>query len=671
MERATMPKSTDQVMGLTDLELLDREDLIAIIKRMMNGGLNLNFYGKRTAMEISKKVRPRVTRRIKDLHVGSPEDQSKNIILEGENLQAMVTLYKFRGQIDLILTDPPYNTGNDFRYNDRWDEDPNDPDLGPLVSLEDGSRHTKWMKFMWPRIQLMKAMLKPFGVLAICIDHRELYRLGSMLDEIFGEKNRIGIINWQKAYSPKSDSKHISTATEYVLVYAKDIDRAKTGLEPRTEKMNSRFSNPDNDPEGDWDSGDAAAKESRLTLSYAIQSPFTGNLFYPYGDPHTSHWVRSKESMKEWLEGWGSKYEEKDIGDNVEIKKNGKKITAKALIIKGCKFSQGKVIGSEDVLAEARKRAEAILKGKTWPSLIFTDNGKGGPRLKRYLKKIKQGKVSMTWWADEDFEAPLEIDSVSWPHKESGHSQTGINELDAIVGKGHGFETAKPLKLIQKIIHLWCPPNGLVMDPFAGSGTTGHAVLALNGQSGTDRRFILIEQGRPEKGDSYARSLTADRLRRVIKGEWVNGKGLPLGGGFEFRALTGHIDAKTVLFMKKDELVDVVITSHWDSGSRNSPNLIRIEDPKFNYLVGKNQQGEGYFIIWNNGGPVGQLDVDSYELVLQDAKKAGIKPPYNVYARYEVYQSRNVHFYKIPDKILSHLGLNESSDPYNEEGSDA
>ena len=193
-------KSIDNAVDLTDLELLDREELISVIKRMMNGGLSLNFHGKRTAMEISKKVRPRVTRRIKDLHVGSPEDQSKNILIEGENLQAMVTLYKFRGNIDLILTDPPYNTGNDFRYNDRWDEDPNDPDLGPLVSLEDGSRHTKWMKFMWPRLQLMKAMLKPSGVLAICIDHRELYRLGSMLDEIFGEKNRIGIINTTAQY---------------------------------------------------------------------------------------------------------------------------------------------------------------------------------------------------------------------------------------------------------------------------------------------------------------------------------------------------------------------------------------------------------------------------------------------------------------------------------------
>src|SRR6478735_7790092 len=120
------------------LELLDREDLIAIVKRAVNGGVSLSFHGKRTAMEIARRVRPRVIRRVKDLHVGSPEAQSQNLIIEGENLQAMVTLYKYRGQIDLILTDPPYNTGNDFRYNDKWDKDPNDPDLGELVPRDDG-----------------------------------------------------------------------------------------------------------------------------------------------------------------------------------------------------------------------------------------------------------------------------------------------------------------------------------------------------------------------------------------------------------------------------------------------------------------------------------------------------------------------------------------------------
>jgi adenine-specific DNA-methyltransferase len=207
--------------------------------------------------------------------------------------------------------------------------------------------------------------------------------------------------------------------------------------------------------------------------------------------------------------------------------------------------------------------------------------------------------------------------------------------------------------------------NGLVLDPYAGSGTTGHAILELNNETGSDRRFILVEQGSPENGDKYARSLTWERLKNAITGLRLNEAGkltksaTPLGGGFEFRMLTNQIDAKTVLSMRRDELIDVVITSHWEIGKRGAPTLIRIDDPKtYTYLVGRNEEDEGYFIIWDGDGPVGQLDTDTYRIVLQEGKKAALKPPYHVYARYEVYQSKNVYFYKIPDKILAHLGLN-------------
>jgi adenine-specific DNA-methyltransferase len=135
-------------------------------------------------MEIARRVRPRVMRRESRLHVGPAKQQSRNLLVEGENLQAMVTLYKFRGLIDLILTDPPYNTGQSFRYNDRWDVDPNDPDLGTIVSEEDGSRHTKWIKAMMPRLQMMKAMLKPSGVCAVCIGvHDNSFRRTPDLNE--------------------------------------------------------------------------------------------------------------------------------------------------------------------------------------------------------------------------------------------------------------------------------------------------------------------------------------------------------------------------------------------------------------------------------------------------------------------------------------------------------
>ena len=662
---------------LAGIELLDQEDLIRLVRSMMSNGVALTFHGKRSAKEISRKVRPRVMRREPRLHVGTPTEQSRNLLIEGENLQTMVTLYKYRGEVDLIVTDPPYNTGQQFRYNDKWDEDPNDPDLGTLVAKDDGSRHTKWIKAMMPRLQMMKAMLRPSGVIAICIDENELFHLGMLMDEVFDEDNRLAIINWQKAHSPKNDAKHVSKATEYVLVYARDKEASRTRLLPRDDAMNKSFRNPDNDPKDEWMAKDPTASEHRANTAFAIQSPFTGMLHYPKAEYRFSgdlpekraHWRFSKAEAKAWLNDWGSEYEERTLGDD----------RGKALVIKGSTVKLKAYDPEKDpVLVAARARAETRRAAGNWPVLYFRDDQQrrtsyGRPRVKNYLETIKQGKVPLTYWANEEYYDPIVLESRSWDHEESGHSDGAKKELDAIVGNSHGFDTVKPLRLMKKIIQLWCPPQGLVLDPYAGSGTTGQAVLELNDEASTERRFILIEQGSPATGDKYARSLTWQRLHNVITGQRPGPGGKltngaePVPGGFEFRMLTRQIDAKTVLSMKKDELVDVVITSHWEMGRRGGTNLIRIDDPKYSYLVGRNDQDEGYFIIWNNGGPVGQLDRDSYRIVLKDAEKASIKPPYHVYARYEVYQSRNVQFWKIPDKILAHLGLNENSDRFNDD----
>lgn len=647
------------MIDLNSLELLDREDLLKIVSSLVQGGVSVNFYGKRAAMEIAKRVRPRVMRRVKELHVGPGEEQCKNLLIEGENLQAMVTLYKFRGQVDLILTDPPYNTGNQFRYNDRWDEDPNDPDLGHLVALEDGSRHTKWMKTMMPRLQMMKSMLKPSGVMAICIDDNELFHLGMMMDEVFGEENRLAIINWQKT-TVKNNTKRVSSTTEYVLVYANQVEFSQTRLLERSEKAKARFGNNDGDV-GMWKQGDltGTGADSHPTALYAIQSPFTGQLHYP-GENRC--WAFEKRRMREWLEDWGVAYEEREIGDG----------RPKALVIRKAPVpGDAKFSARGRALSQARAAAEERLAAGKWPRLYFGITGQTKPMFKVFLSEIKAGVVPTTFWLDED-EEPISLESVSWSSSETGRSREGLEELDEIVGQGHGFATVKPLKLFKKIIQIWSPPNGLVLDPYAGSGTTGHAVLELNWETGLDRRFICIEQGRPDQGDKYARTLTWSRLSNAVTGVRPGRDGQtglrarPFGGGFEFRMLTTQIDARTVMSMKRDELVDVVITSHWDTNTRGGPNLQRIDDAKFRYLVGKNERDEGYFIIWTGDGPVGQLDVNTYRDVLAEGKKAGLRTPYHVYARYEVYQSRNVIFYKIPDKILAHLGLSEASDPYNE-----
>ncbi len=661
-----------QIKALGDL---DKDDLMKLVHTLMSGGVVLNFHGKRTAYEIIKKVRPRQTRTKKEFGFGSPEEQAKNMIYEGENLQAMVTLFKYRNKLDLILTDPPYNTGQYFRYNDKWDTDPNDPELGQVVTLEDGSRHTKWLKSIYPRLVMMKNMLKPNGVLAICIDHNELFHLGMILDEIFGEHNRIAIINWQKSYSPKNDSSHVSTATEYVLVYANDKDLAKTALLERAESMNSKYTNPDKDLDGDWGSSDPTAPTPAEKDRYGIQSPFTGEIHYP----GSGAWRNPKKNMKKWLEEWGSHYKEVDLRDG----------RAKALLIKDSPIPnipknqnldnepivKDNSISKHSTIDKSKRMAQEVRNNNVWPVIYFMKEGDGRPREKRYLNKVKKGKVPLTFWANEDYDEPMVLGAQSWEHGESGHSQAGIKELNAIIGKGHAFQTVKPLKLMKKIIQLWCPPNGIVLDPYAGSGTTAHAVLELNHETGANRRFVLIEQGAPENGDKYARSLTAERIRRAITGKRPNNQGTlvqaaePLGSGYSFQMLMNAIDSKAVLSMKKEELIDVVITSHMDNNSRGGATLIRVENSGYKYLIGKNENDEGYFLIWNGNGKdaVGQLDLGTYSIVLQEGKKAGLKQPYHVYARYEVYQSNNVEFFKIPDKILAHLGLSENSDRYNEE----
>lgn len=625
---------------------MSREELIDLLEQTEQG-VRITFSGKNTAREIARKVRPRVMQRVEKYCVGDNEQQAANLVIEGENLQAMVSLYRYRGQVDLIMTDPPYNTGNDFRYNDRWENDPNDPDLGDLVSADDGARHTKWMRFMWPRLKFMKSMLKPNGVLAICIDHRELFRLGTMLDEIFDEKNRIAIINWQKNYAPKNnvgEKTHVSTATEYVLVYANDIDAAKTRLLDRSELMNSRYASPDGDPEL-WAPGDLTGPgaDSHWGQVYGVQSPFTGEIIYP---ANGRCWAADRKRVKAMLEAWGSTYED-HISD---------KDRAPDLVIKGS-------------LKTAKRKAERIMDAGNWPVGYWRDNGYGNFRLKKYLKDVRRGAIPMTYWADEDYETPEVLGSTSWDHELSGHSQTGLNELNAIVGRGHGFDTVKPLKLISKIIQIWCPPHGLVVDPFAGSGTTGHATLLGNNEAGTERRFILIEQGRPDRGDPYARSLTVARLSRAVSGKWDNGKGTPLPGGFAFYALRARVDAKAVLAMERDLMADTVIASHYDVARRGGPSLIRISDERARYLVARNGENEGFFLIWEGAGKSPVLDAAAYSAIVNEALTRHLAPIYHVYARFNLYQSDDVRFYQIPNRILMDFGLSEANDAFNEQDS--
>ncbi|UKE55290.1 site-specific DNA-methyltransferase [Xanthomonas translucens pv. graminis] len=621
-------------------------------------GIVLNYTGRTAPWQIVRQVKPRMFDFNKRASVGTAEEECANELWDGENLSTMVTLYKYRGQVDLVLTDPPYNTGEDFRYNDKWDKDPNDPDMGELVAKDDGSRHSKWLRFMTPRLWMMREMLKPGGVIAICIDHRELYRLGMLMDEIFHEENRIGIINWQKSYAPRNDQKHISTATEYVLVYAKDIERVHTMALPRTEAMNSRYGTWDGDPDP-WKPGDLTAPgdTTHPTMVYAVQSPFTGELHYPSPG---RHWATERAKLKKHLEQWGSTYVAVDLDDG----------HPKAFLINGAPIPGTKDFKLDHpMLKKALKAATKIREAGPWPKAHWRDGGQGTFGMKKYLKDVKRGIVPTTYWSDDDYEAPLVVDGVSWDHTQSGHSQAGVNELTAVVGKGHNFRTVKPMRLMKKIIQIWCKPDGIVLDPFAGSGTTGHAVLELNKESDANRRFILIEQGNDEKGDHYAKTLTADRVKRVITGKWKSGDREPLGGGFRYFTLKREkVDASAVNALAREEMMDLLLVSYWDRNEKAKSYLRRLPAGEHKHLFAVNNRNEGFFLVWTAPDQPSALTRAVFKEIVQEAKTAGLMGRYHVYASLAPYTGNDIEFYQIPDKVLEHIGFNARADAFNNDG---
>jgi adenine-specific DNA-methyltransferase len=581
-----------------------------------------------------RKTKPRVLteKEIEDISCKNGGHLSDNLIIEGDNLQVMTSLYKYKGKIDFIYADPPYGTGNkEFRFNDQWLNNPNDDDPGDYVKEEDGGRHTKWLNFIAPRLHLMKRMLKPSGVIAVSIDEREFFHLGMLMNDIFGEKNRLGIINWQKKYAPSNDSKHLSDATEYVLIYARNDEHAETRPLERTKRMNAMYSNPDNDPEGAWSSSDPSARTWSEKDDYGIQSPLTGEIYYP---PEGRSWANRKTDVKKWLEAWGSSY----------IERLDETRTAKMLILEG------------DIESAKRKAYEIYHRG-AWPSLYFMDQGMGRPRMKRYLTQVKQGRVPMNFFAEEEYEDVLEIGCQSWKYQESGHTQDGRKMLNAIMGGYHGFSTAKPLKLIKKIIHLWCPPNGFVLDPFAGSGTTAHAVLELNAEVGSHRKFILIEVGNPKEQDYFARTLTAERVKRVITGNWAIGKHNPLPGSFTFKTKGQTIDECAIMNMQREELIEVISQSDENNAGKISW-LERLPDSEaFLYLFGKNRAGQGICLHWDEQGSVVTKDI--IYAAYEEVKRAGLKTPFRMYGRSKLFSDDSFVFLQIPDEIINQLGIDE------------
>lgn len=365
-------------------------------------------------------------------------DKTENIIIEGENLEVLKILSSsYRGKIKFIYIDPPYNTGEDFLYNDNFSEDKTNY-WERNESTENGIRldsnsdtsgrfHSNWLDDMYSRLLVARTLLKPDGVIFISMDDHEIHHLRKICDEIFGEENFLVNIIWEKRYTRSNNSKLFGTMTEHVLCYRKSNDLVNI-KEPRNERSDGIYTNPDNDSRGPWTSVsyvNPASREERPNLCYTINNPITG------------------ASVEHPTNAW--KYEYATYLQHV---------------------SDNKLYWGQD-------------GNNTYP------------RLKKFLSEMDGGMVPSNLWKREDV----------------GTTDQASIDLEGLIGRGI-FPFPKPVQLVQKAISYFINGNNdkdcIVLDFFAGSGTTGHAVVNQNMKDGGRRKYILVQIPQLTDSDSNA-----------------------------------------------------------------------------------------------------------------------------------------------------------------------
>ena len=236
--------------------------------------LELTWIGK----ENQPRLEPRIL--IEDTERSYGDKNAENMLINGDNLLALKALEQdFAGKIKCIYIDPPYNTGNAFEHYD------------------DGLEHSIWLSLMKPRIEMLHRLLSNDGTLWISIDDDESHYLKVLCDEIFGRNNFVNNVIWEKKYSPQNDAKWLSDSHDHILVYAKNKEIWRPNLLPRTEEMDARYKNPDNDPRGLWKSSDMSVKTYTAATDYPITLPF-GRIVNP---PESRCWVISKGKYEEMV----------------------------------------------------------------------------------------------------------------------------------------------------------------------------------------------------------------------------------------------------------------------------------------------------------------------------------------------------------------------------------
>ncbi|CDD15310.1 type III restriction system methyltransferase [Alistipes sp. CAG:435] len=268
--------------------------------------------GKREAMRIANTPSNMTLRPDRESSVDF--DNTGNLYIEGDNLEVLKLLREdYLGKVKMIYIDPPYNTGNDFVYEDdfsqtagefrdksgMFDEDGNMILQNYEVNSESNGRfHTDWLNMIYPRLKVARDLLTEDGVIFISIDDNEVENLRKVCDEVFGERNFIAQLIWERAFSPKNDARFVSNSHDYVLMFTRNIDSFVIGRLDRTAEANARYSNPDNDPRGVWMSSDISVKTYNAACDYPITTP-SGKIIEP---PAGRCWSLSKKAFFERLQ---------------------------------------------------------------------------------------------------------------------------------------------------------------------------------------------------------------------------------------------------------------------------------------------------------------------------------------------------------------------------------
>lgn len=268
--------------------------------------------GKREAMRIANTPSNMTLRPDRESSVDF--DNTGNLYIEGDNLEVLKLLREdYLGKVKMIYIDPPYNTGNDFVYEDdfsqtagefrdksgMFDEDGNMILQNYEVNSESNGRfHTDWLNMIYPRLKVARDLLTEDGVILISIDDNEVENLRKVCDEVFGERNFIAQLIWERAFSPKNDARFVSNSHDYVLMFTRNIDSFVIGRLDRTAEANARYSNPDNDPRGVWMSSDISVKTYNAACDYPITTP-SGKIIEP---PAGRCWSLSKKAFFERLQ---------------------------------------------------------------------------------------------------------------------------------------------------------------------------------------------------------------------------------------------------------------------------------------------------------------------------------------------------------------------------------